>query len=234
MQANLPHTDVFDPRLVLWVSPVDDQAAPVDSVFLEAAEKIGGDFFLYRARELNDGSRALELAERAVHKASRARKARPVEDHVAYLFRTFTNMVDEELERSRRFVSLSDDIMLAVARRDRRGPQREIDRSLEWREVLDSVDADMQFVLWRLYWGFSIKEIAKELGVLPNTLAQRLSRMRRQLKKPLDRDGGTGPLSKVNGTRKSPRTHPGRALPADGAKRAPRPSKPDASRVPGC
>lgn len=234
MQANLPHADGFDPRLALWVSPVDEYAAPVDSLFLEAAEKIGGDFFHYRARELNDGSRALELAERAVHKASRARKSRPVEDAVAYLFRTFTNMVDEELERARRFVSLSDDVMLAVARRDRTGPQREMDRSLEWREVLDSVDQEMQFVLWRLYWGFSIKEIAKELRVLPNTLAQRLSRMRRQLKKPLDPAARSDGLSKVNGTRRAPRTHPGRDLPADGASRTPRPSKPDTSRVPGC
>jgi DNA-directed RNA polymerase specialized sigma24 family protein len=234
MQANLPHADGFDPRLVLWVSPVDDQAAPVDPVFLEAAERIGRDFFLYRARELNDGSRALELAERAVHKASRARKSRPVEDPVAYLFRTFTNMVDAELERSRRFLSLSDDVMRAVGRRDRTGPQREIDRSLEWREVLHSVDPDMQFVLWRLYWGFSIKEIAGEVGVTPNALSQRLSRMRKQLKKPLDPRAGTSPLSKVNGTRRSPRTHPGRDLPADGANRAPQLSKPGASRVSGC
>ncbi len=233
MQANLPHANGFDPRLVLWVSPVDDQATPVDPAFLQAAERIGGDFFLYRARELNDGSRALELAEKAVHKASRARKSRPVEDPVAYLFRTFTNMVDADLERSRRFLSLSDDVMRAVGRRDRTGPQREMERSLEWREVLDSVDETMQFVLWQLYWGFSIKEIADEIGVTPNTLSQRLSRMRKQLKKPLDPRTIPDRLSKVNGTRKAPRTHPGRDLPANGAERAPGPSKPNASRVPG-
>ncbi|MCE5306098.1 MAG: hypothetical protein LLG20_00495 [Acidobacteriales bacterium] len=233
MQANLPHANGFDPRLVLWVSPVDDQATPVDPAFLQAAERIGGDFFLYRARELNDGSRALELAEKAVHKASRARKSRPVEDPVAYLFRTFTNMVDAELERSRRFRSLSDDVMRAVGRRDRTGSQREVDRSLEWQEVLDSVDETMQFVLWQLYWGFSIKEIADEIGVTPNTLSQRLSRMRKQLKKTLDPTAIPDRLSKVNGTRKVPRTHPGRDLPADGADRAPGPSKPNASRVSG-
>ena len=234
MQANLPHANGFDPRLVLWVSPVDDQAIPVDPAFLEAAERIGGDFFLYRARELNDGSRALELAERAVHKASRARKSRQVEDHVAYLFRTFTNMVDAELERSRRFLSLSDDVVRAVGRRDRTRPQQEIDRSLEWREVLDSVDSDMRLVLWRLYWGFSIKEIAEEFGVTPNTLSQRLSRMRKRQKITLDPAARSDRLSKVNGTRRAPRTHHGRDLPANGADRASGPSEPNASRVSGC
>lgn len=234
MQANLPHANGSDPRLVLWVSPVDDQAIPVDPVFLTAAERIGADFFCYRARELNDDSRALELAERAVHKASRARKSRPVEDPVAYLFRTFTNLVDAELERSRRFLSLSDDVMRAVGRREITEVQQEMVRAVEWREVLNSVDETMQFVLWRLYWGFSVKEIAAEIGVTPNTLSQRLSRTRKQLKKTLDPKVISGPLSKVNGTRRAPRTHQGRDLPANGTERAPRPSQPDAPRVPRC
>jgi len=211
---------------------VDDQAIPVDPVFLAAAERIGADFFCYRARELNDDSRAMELAERAVHKASRARKSRPVEDPVAYLLRTFTNLVDAELERSRRFLSLSDDVMRAVGRRELSEVQQEMDRSMEWREVLDSVDETMQFVLWRLYWGFSVKEIADEIGITPNTLSQRLSRTRKQLKKTLDPKVISDPLSKGNGKRRVPRTHAGRDLPANGAERALCPSQPDASRVP--
>jgi RNA polymerase sigma factor (sigma-70 family) len=232
MQANLPHSNGSYPRLVLGVNPVDDQAIPVDPVFLAAAERIGADFFCYRARELNDGSRALELAERAVHKASRARKSRPVEDPVAYLFRTFTNPVDAELERSRRFLSLSDDVMRAVGRRELTEAQQEMDRSVEWREVLDSVDETMQFVLWRLYWGFSVREIADEIGITPNTLSQRLSRTRKQLKKALDPKVISDPLSRGNGKRRVPRTHAGRDLPANGAERDPCPSQSDASRVP--
>jgi DNA-directed RNA polymerase specialized sigma24 family protein len=211
---------------------VDDQATPVDPVFLAAAERIGTDFFCYRARELNDESRALELAERAVHKASRARKSRPVEDPVAYLFRAFTNLVDAELERCRRFLSLSDDVMRAVGRREISEVQQEMFRSVEWREVLDSVDGTMRFVLWRLYWGFSVKEIAGALGITPNTLSQRLSRTRKQLKKTLDPMVISEPSSKGNGKRRISRAHTGRDLPANGAERAPFPSQPNASRVP--
>lgn len=233
MQASLPNTTGFDPRLVLWVSPVDDQNIPVDPMFLDAAERIGTDFFRYRARELNDDSRALELAEKAVHKASRAHKPRPVEDPVAYLFRTFTNMVDAELERSRRFLSLSDDVMRSLGRRQVTGTQQELDSAVAWREVLDSVDATMRLVLWRLYWGFSVNEIAGELGITPNTLSQRVSRVRKQLKKTLDPKRISDRSSRVNGTRRVPRTRAGRDLPADGADRAPGLSKPNAPRMPG-
>ena len=94
MHAELPHEDPAHPREILWISPVDEHDVPVDPVFLQAAGQIGLDFLLYRAAELNDESRAMELAEKAVHQASRARKARPVEDPVAYLFRAFRRLVD--------------------------------------------------------------------------------------------------------------------------------------------
>ena len=73
MHADLPQEDPAHPREILWISPVDEHNAPVDPVFLQAAGQIGLDFLLYRAAELNDEPRALELAEKAVHQTSRAR-----------------------------------------------------------------------------------------------------------------------------------------------------------------
>jgi RNA polymerase sigma factor (sigma-70 family) len=154
-------------------------------MFLQAAECIGGDFVSYRARDINDPSRALEFAERAVYLASRAKKKRPVEDAVAYLFRTFTNLVDQEIERTRRFLSLDDDLLRAIGRRRAAEPEAEMEKAITWREALDSLDPTMQWVLWRLYWGFSVNEIAAQLGISPNTLSQRLSRTRKHLKKHL-------------------------------------------------
>ncbi len=226
MNAKLPHACASGSQLLLWVSPVDDRGDAVDPAFLTAAEHIGGDFFLYRAREMNDPSRALELAERAVHRASRSKKKRPVEDVVAYLFRTFTNLVDQELERARRFLSLSDELLHAIGRRQHGDVQGQFDRNIAWRELLDSVDEQMRWVLWRLYWGFSIDEIAGELGVPPNTLSQRLSRLRKRLKKVLDRKGPPGPRSMVDETRPVEGTDPGRTVRppgADGNRRSPQP-----------
>jgi len=184
MPSELPRR-CSDPRFVLWVSPVDAQGLPADPMFLQAAEQIGGDFVSYRARDINDPSRALEIAERAVYLASRAKKKRPVEDAVAYLFRTFTNLVDREIERARRFVSLDDDLLRAIGRRRASEPEAEMEKAITWREALDGLDPTMQWVLWRLYWGFSVNEIAARLGISPNTLSQRLSRTRKHLKEHL-------------------------------------------------
>jgi len=48
----LPHASSAASNL--WISPVDERGGAVDPAFLEAAERIGGGFFLYRAREMND------------------------------------------------------------------------------------------------------------------------------------------------------------------------------------
>ena len=202
-----------DARLALWISPVDERNLPVDPVFIQAANHVGVNFFLYRARELNDESLALELAEKAVHRASRAKKCGPLRDAAAYLARTFSNLVDYELERARRFTDLSEGVMRALGRNKARG--NEFEQSVESRELVDSLDEEMQFVVWRLYWGFSVGEIAKELGITPNTLSKRLSRLRRFLRDTLDHGGQIGGTSKVSGRQTVPRTRPRGDLPPD-------------------
>jgi DNA-directed RNA polymerase specialized sigma24 family protein len=233
MQTSLPRANLPHPGIMLWISPVDELGAAVDPAFLDASERIGVDFFTYRAREVGDESRAMALAERAVHRASRARKTRPVEDPVAYLFRTFTNLVDEELDRERRFVPLTEELLHWEGRRRMGDTETEVARSIEWREVLDSVSVEMQFVLWRLYWGFSVNEIAAELKITPNTLSQRLSRARKLLKKTLDRKRPEGTTSEVNETRRDPRAQRRGGLPPPRERGPVRPPEPKPRRLPG-
>lgn len=111
--------------------------------------------------------------------------------------------------------------------------ETEVERSIEWREILDSVSAEMQFVLWRLYWGFSVNEIAAELKITPNTLSQRLSRARKLLKKTLDRNRPEGTTSEVNEARRDPRTQRRRGLPPPRERGPVRPPEPKPRRVPG-
>lgn len=216
MHAELPHGRNQHQRLVLWISPFDEHQAPIDPVFLEAAADIGTDFFLYRAAALQDDSRALELAERAVHCASRARKLRPIEDPVAYLFRIFTRLVDQELARSRRFVPLPEELLGAIDFNKSGNRPPDLDRLILWREVLESLDDTMQWVLRRLRSGFSIHEIADDLGVSPNTLSKRLSRVRRELRERLDRKIPPGPRSEIDGSRIRRRPPARGNLPDDG------------------
>jgi hypothetical protein len=54
-----------------------------------------------------------------------------------------------------------------------------LDRLILWREVLESVDETLRWVLWRIWQGCRVGDIAADLGVAPNTLSKRLSRLRR-------------------------------------------------------
>ncbi len=236
MLPELPRSHCSDPRFLLWVSPVDSQGLPADPMFLQAAERIGSDFCNYRSRDINDPSRALDLAERAVYLASRARKTRPVEDAVAYLFRTFTNLVDREIERARRSVPLDENLLHAIGRRRAAEPEAAMEKIITWRETLDSLDPTMQWVFWRLYWGFSVNEIAAQLGISPNTLSQRIRRARKHLKKILDRERSTEARSvdvqqSARGVN-SRRVDSGRGLPSVGADGLRRPPESGATRLP--
>jgi len=228
MHSELPRASNSDPRFLLWVSPVDSNGTSADPMFLQAAEAIGGDFVQYRAHDVNDPSRSLELAERAVHLASRAKKKRPVEDAVRYLFRTFTNLVDHEINRRRRFVHLDDDRLHTVVQR-RDEESEAIEQSITWREALETLDPKMRWVLWRLYWGFSVNEIADQLGISPNTLSQRIRRARKHLKKILDRTPQVGATSvdgrQTNGRISSERAGSRRGFPSAGAGGIKRPSQ---------
>ena len=83
-------------------------------------------------------------------------------------------------------------------------------------DLVARVAEAMRWVLWRLRYGFSVSEIADDLGVAPNTLSQRLSRVRRELKRKLDGKVGSGPGSEMDGTRNKSGTNLPRDLPNNG------------------
>src|SRR6266404_5211845 len=99
------------PGKTLWVNPKDEFGNLADPIFVEAAFEILEELLQYRAAELQDESRALELIEKAVHAASRSRKGQNIRDAAAYLFRVFQHLVDAEIDRSHKFVPLNDDLL---------------------------------------------------------------------------------------------------------------------------
>lgn len=206
MRYYLPHQNQSASRMFLWVSPVDEKNQPADPVFIEAAYQIGGGFFFYRARELNDDGRAIELVERAVHLASRARKSRPVAEPQAYLFRTYTNLVDAEIARYRRIVPLTDKLLWELAGRAAPSIEQDIDRETDWKRVLESLDPTVRMVYERLRQGRTVREIALEMGIKPNTLVQRIHRARKQIKDALDQERVKRRTSKGDGDERTRRT----------------------------
>lgn len=231
MYANLPRKNNSDPKTFLWISPFDDRNLPADPLFVEAAYRIGGGFLFYRARELNDGGRAIELVERAVHLASRARKSKAVAEPSAYLFRTFTNLVDAEIERQRRLLPLNEEILHEVSGREGAAVAREVEREVDWRLILDSMDKTLRLVYDWLRQGRKIGEIALDLGIKPNTLVQRVHRARRQIQEHLDRQRRNGGTSRGDGEEQAGRSDARRDLPAHGGSRPHRVSEPGPRRL---
>jgi len=216
MRSHLPQPNRTHAGLFLWVSPFDEDQTPVDPVFLDAAYRIGGDFLFYRARELNDDGLALELAEKAVHRASRARKTEPVREPRAYLFRTFTNLVDEQIRRGRRFLPLTEQVIQHVAERTGPAPEQDFAYEVDWKRILESLDETTRWVLERLRRGYTIQEIAGAMGIRPNTLSQRIHRARKELRNTLDHARGKARTSRGDVPRKAGRTPARRNSPPHG------------------
>jgi DNA-directed RNA polymerase specialized sigma24 family protein len=203
----------------LWISAVDERNMPVDPVFLEAAYQIAGDFLTYRQRDLNDESLALQLAEKAVHKASRALQRGRIEKPVAYLFRTFTSLVDRAIRRSKRQRPLSEAIGATA------DPEAELEIQLEWSELLESVEPAMQRILQHLRRGWTQEDVARELGIKPNTLRKSVSRMMQDVREKWEvkeRLDGSRTKARRSGRdeEEGPENHAGRNLPPDGLSHA--------------
>src|SRR5579871_3947343 len=167
------------PGIALWVRPVDDDNLPVDPLFIEAAIGRGERFIAYRARDLGDEGLARDLFEKAVHSASRVRHGKPVDDPVAYVFRIFKRLVDDEIAKSRKFIPLNEQVL--YQRADGEEPV-ELDEIVGWRETIESLDESAQRLLRKLFWGFRVGEISKRLGIKRNTLSKRISRVRKEIK----------------------------------------------------
>ena len=205
------------PGISLWVNPVDDENKPADPVFMEAVLQHGEAFISYRARELQDESLARQLIERAVHAASRARNGNSVRDPLAYVFRTFMHLVDAEIKRSTRFVSLNETLLYARA-----DGQLEIDleEDYAWQETLESLDPAIRRLLLKILWGNRIAEIAQEIGIRPNTLSKQISRHRREIKNTLDGNRTRARLLEPDGQGNVGSNQPEGASSSRGSKRA--------------
>ncbi len=121
------------PGKTLWVNPKDEFGNLADPIFVEAAFEILEELLQYRAAELQDESRALELIEKAVHAASRSRKGQNIRDAAAYLFRVLRGSraeADGRKARADRTLGVPRAIGGSASPRGRRGNRDEAERAL--------------------------------------------------------------------------------------------------------
>jgi DNA-directed RNA polymerase specialized sigma24 family protein len=207
------------PGSPVWVNEFDSEGRRADPAFIKAVLKIGSDLLLYRATELQDESLARQLLEEAVHNATRSRNGQAVDNPEAYLATTYRNRVDEEIERSHKFVPLDERVL--YRRIDSLpGPNYNYDEDIERRRAIGTLAPLMQEIAVGLLLGWTIRELADQMSKKPDALYQQLSRFRRKRKNALD---GTSTKAPLSGPDAKPNVGPSRAQRASsprGRKRA--------------
>jgi DNA-directed RNA polymerase specialized sigma24 family protein len=162
-------------RFPIWINPTDSEGNAVDARFINAAYEKADTLMRYRANELRDDAVRLDLIESAVHRASRAKKREPVRDFAAYVFSVFTRLVDIEVDRERRFVSVDADCLEDLAARNG-GTSDDTDDKLQRDQVLGAMEESMRLAWSRRLSGYEVQEIAAEFNVSPDCLSTRMRR----------------------------------------------------------
>jgi DNA-directed RNA polymerase specialized sigma24 family protein len=162
-------------RSSIWVNPVDAKGTSVDERFIDAAYDKADDLMRYRANELRDEALRLNLIERAVHRASRAKKREPVRDFAGYVYSVFTRLVDVEVSRERRLVLVDADCLEDFAARNGENSD-DIDDDIQQDQILGAMDESTRLAWSRRLSGYEVQEIAAELNITPDCLSTRMRR----------------------------------------------------------
>lgn len=162
----------------LWISNRDEEGAPVDPQFIQAAYTLEPILFRYRRRELGCESVTATLIQSAVNSASRAAHSQPIENPTGYLLTVFTRKVDKYLTISGFEVAVEDDFIEDLSVRD--VDPRSVSRILEDRVLFCQLKCHMddwtRMVLGMRLFGYSNEEIARDLGEPANRVAVRFWR----------------------------------------------------------
>lgn len=180
----------FERERSVWISERDDQGRPADPRFVEAAYSLAGTLLQYRRNELRDESRAMQLLEEAVHSASNSAHREPVTNFAAYLARRFRSLVDTVLQREQR-IEYKEPQALAESCTLEDDLER-LENDLCLTKIMSFMDEETRRLCVRILHGYSVPEIASELGVTPNSLHLRF---RKGCRKAIERlEAGEPPL----------------------------------------
>ena len=91
-----------------WFHNKDDKGRPLDEILLKAAEEIAPALTRYREEELDCESTANELLQAAIEAGSKAKRARPIENPIAYITSVYHRFVDNRLDRLNKVVLVDD------------------------------------------------------------------------------------------------------------------------------
>jgi RNA polymerase sigma factor (sigma-70 family) len=164
-------------RYRFWVHDKDRKGRPIDQTILKAADEIGSDLALYRQEEVDCESTSNAMLQSAVEAASQATLNSKIENPPGYLTSVYKHIVDKFLARKKKLVPVDDSFLEELANSEGvTSFEDAIHNHLLIEKLLNAMDPDTRRICqWRLQ-GYSMREIAKELHVTPNSLSVRYTR----------------------------------------------------------
>jgi DNA-directed RNA polymerase specialized sigma24 family protein len=170
----------------IWISEIDPTGQRVDPAFIEAAYRKENDLFRLRRREFPDDARVADLIEEAVYRASRAVRNEPVRDPGGYLYRVYSNLLDEEIVKEIRTVNSEDQFLEHLA--GSANLTTDVTDQIYGRQLLEAMDPETRFVWEKRLLGYGVQDIAREIEVTPDCLSTRIRRGTKEALKRLFRD----------------------------------------------
>jgi RNA polymerase sigma factor (sigma-70 family) len=164
-------------RYRYWIHKKDDKGRPLDESIVKAAEEIAPALARYRQREIRCESMTNSMLQSAVEAASKANRGRPIDNPIAYITSIYKHIVDRTLNRKRRFVPVGEDILEELmSDREHISFEEMMHNRFLLEKLLQAMDEETRLLCDLRLRGYSIKEIAKERGVKPNTLTAQYKR----------------------------------------------------------
>lgn len=166
-----------------------DQYGPIDLSVYEAAKEIWPAAEAFGEFALHDQAAAFDLMLNATAKVTAriAAGGQDIENIKPYLFQTYKHLVaSEKAKRLRRAQPLTDsDESLAV------DIVADLERKIMLRELFSRMNEDERTLSQYLMFGYTYKEIAKEIGTPADALRKRFSRLRNKIETILASAGST-------------------------------------------
>jgi len=160
-----------------WFHNKDDKGRPLDEQLLKAAEEIAPLLTRYRHEEIDCDSTANELLQSAIEAGSKAKRTKPIENPIAYITSVYRRFVDKTLDRLNRVMPVDDEFLEELANSGHIQSFEELvhDRLLLER-LMDLMDPKTRQISVWILQGYTQKEIARNLGMTPNSLSVEFNR----------------------------------------------------------
>ena len=150
-------------RGLIWLRDPDPDGHPLNPLVKEIAYRKEPEILAYRAQEMRDDAEAANLLEEAAYKTSKVANKIELKDPAAYLYITYSNLVDETLRKTINALGLEHHVLAVLALCS---PETEQDliKKLTRQEIIALMD-EKDRELWELHLvGYDTGQLAAHTG----------------------------------------------------------------------